>query len=157
MAKRVKNKGGRPPVPKTDGERALASAADQQKVIRLQRTDCNRLRTRVKQIAGRQDLDPAGLAQLARSTAILHERERAAYDIGKEQSREKAVFIMPVAPKTIEDWLSATTGMLPQVQTEQVDPDAGRHIEDPIQGEIPADFEDIHPEDASEGHREDDQ
>ena len=143
MAKRVKNKGGRPPVPKTDGERALASAADQQKVIRLQRTDCNRLRTRVKQIAGRQDLDPAGLAQLARSTAILHERERAAYDIGKEQSKAKAVFIMPVAPKTIEDWLSATTGMLPRGQAQQDDADAGRHIEDPIQGEVPADFDEV--------------
>ena len=138
---RMANKVGRP----KNTESVKATADQQNRVIRSQRIDCGRLRRNIKELAARGDLDPAAVGQLARATAILHERERVAYDLDSKQARARSVIIIPVSPQSIEEWHEAAAEAIEGARAALPSGESDgpvRHVEDMVQGQVPSGFRD---------------
>ena len=131
--------------------KALSAVKDQEGVLRRERADCKRLAKQVSRLALKHDLTPAEVGQLTRATEGLHKVERIAYGLDRQQSKAPAVFLIPVAPKTIEEWAKGAQALIPPSMLPKHDPHEGKHIEDQIQGQVPADFEDVPPDGDQEG------
>ena len=98
---------------------------EQRKVISRQRLDCRKLGTVIgKALPGTED--PKDIASLARSTAILHDLERAAYDFGATPGQVKAVIVVPMVAGSMETWQQASTNVLGQVLDAVAGPPARR-------------------------------
>lgn len=151
-------KGGRPRLPATPEQAHAAAQRERAQIIDRRRQDCKRLAKAIQDVssmadygAGPKSSPATALGTLARATQTLHDLERDVYDLGVSQAKSRAVFLIPQAPKTMDEWERQAKGQIPGIEAKQ---DARRredaldlgslpaHVEELVQGEPPEDWTD---------------
>ena len=127
----------------TSSDLSLPSVPKSKKGVLLrQKRDLVALRGDIQRTRESGDLTPTGLANIARSTQILHSLERDAYDLGAPGRKVNAIMLLPVSEASMDEWNKKAKPHFPQAEFEDVTDQVG--VDEPdVLGEAPPRPQDV--------------